>query len=342
MLHIDLNKKGLTLNGIFMEKIDEKRFSEILGEPRTNTFRGEYKGTVFYRNVCIWDDLGFLINIPTDEDREYSLEFKLVEDLERIKNAKFDYYNLNPKGFFTGKFTVEGKAILEAFSEKELKDAYFHLKKKIKNWEISFNLLDEVVEQVADLSWQDKTADNVLKILRNNEQPFQSFWFAYAPPKPKKVSSGKYNLPKPTETDVIFKNLNFKLAVVQELMYVQEALKPKFDIYEFCQDYTKREINPDDYYTEMIPEVKKWFKDLPIPKELADKVTELYFDGGNEIYAQLIPQWDGEDDIFYIKSLTEAELAQFPNLKKIDGTAIFITDKIGKFLKNRGIEIINQ
>ncbi len=339
MLHIDLNKKGLTLNGVFMEKIDENRFSEILGEPRKNTFQGEYKGTVFYRNVCIWDDLGFLINIPTDEDREYSLEFKLVKDLERIKNAKFDYYDLNPKGVFTGKFTVEGKAILEAFSEKELKDTYFQLKKKIKNWEISFNLLDEVSEQVGELSWQGKTADNVLKILRNNEQPFQSFWFAYAPPHPKKVSSGKYNLPKPAETDLVFKNLNFKLAVVQELMYVQEVLKPKFDIYEFCQDYTKREINPDDYYAEMIPEAKKWFKDLPIPRELVDKVTELYFDGGNEIYAQLIPQWDGEDDIFYIKSITDEELSQLPNLKNITGSAIMMSERMKKYSRSKGISV---
>ena len=125
-------------------------------------------------------------------------------------------------------------------------------------------------------------------------------------------------------------------------MYVQEILKPKFDVYEFCKEYTRKEIIPDDYFDEMIPEVKKWFKDLPIPASMADKITELYFDGGNEIYAQLIPQWDGEDNIYDIKSLGEEELAQFPNLKKIDGTAIFINDKTKKILKNKGIEIVED
>ena len=84
-------------------------------------------------------------------------------------------------------------------------------------------------------------------------------------------------------------------------------------------------------------EVKKWFNDLPIPASMSDKITELYFDGGNEIYSQLIPQWDGEDNIYDIKSLNEEELAQFPNLKKIDGTAIFISEKTKKLLKNKGI-----
>lgn len=40
-------------------------------------------------------------------------------------------------------------------------------------------------------------------------------------------------------------------------------------------------------------------------------------DGGNEIYHQIIPFWDGEDDYFDIRKLTAADLGQFHNLKKM-------------------------
>ena len=138
-----------------------------------------------------------------------------------------------------------------------------------------------------------------------------------------------------------FKNFNFKLAVVQELMYVQEVLKPKFDVYDFCENYTERDIDPEEYYFEVIPEVKKWFMDLPIPASLAALVTELYFDGGNEIYAQLIPFWDGEDDVFDIESLTEEDISQVPNLKTIDGTAILMSEQVKDLCKSKGISFTN-
>ncbi len=325
-----------------MEKIDENKFAEILGEARKNIFQGETSGKSFNRNVWIWDELGFIINIPSEDGTRYSLEFELIEDTEFRNSVKYNYFDLHPKKLFNGKFTLGGKEILESFSEKELKGSYYSLRKKLGNWEISFELSDDIAQQIKNLSLKEKEEGKVSEILKNHSQPFKSFWFSYISPEPKKVPSTKYKLSKATDTDLKFKNLNFKLAIIQELMYVQEILKPKFDVYEFCKEYTRKEIIPDDYFDETIPEVKKWFKDLPIPASMADKITELYFDGGNEIYAQLIPQWDGEDNIYDIKSLSEEELAQFPNLKKIDGTAIFINDKIKKFLKNKGIEIVED
>lgn len=342
MLHIDLKKKGITINGVFMEKIDENKFAEILGEARKNMFQGETNGKGFTRNVWIWDELGFIINIPTEDGARYSLEFELIKDTEFRNSVKYNYFDLHSKKLFNGKFTLGGKEILESFSEKELKGAYYSLRKKFGNWEISFEILDDIAQQIKYLSLKEKEEGKVSEILKNYSQPFKSFWFSYVTPKPKKVPSTKYKLSKATDTDLKFKNLTFKLAIIQELMYVQEILKPKFDVYEFCKEYTRKEIIPDDYFDEMIPEVKKWFKDLPIPASMADKITELYFDGGNEIYSQLIPQWDGEDNIYDIKSLNEEELAQFPNLKKIDGMAIFISEKTKKILKNKGIEIVED
>ena len=339
-VHFDITKKGLTLNGVFMERIDPEKFVEILGEPRKSTYKGSHNGNKFVRNTWIWDDLGFQLEIPDKENDFPYPSFRLEEELELQKSAKFNYFDLNPKKLFAGSITFDGKPLIEAFSEKNLKEAYIFLEQKVGIWKLDAQLSDKLQEQTKDLDWDGEQAVEKLKILRKAENPFKSFWFIYSPPKSKKVSSGKYNLPPASPTDLKFKNFNFKLAIIQELMYEQEVLTPKFDVYDFCKDYAKREIDPEDYYFEIIPEVKKWFKELPIPAHLADKVTQLYFDGGNDIYGQLIPQWDGEDDIFYIKSLTNEELEQFPNLKTIDGTAIMISDKVIKFLKSKGIEVL--
>lgn len=53
MSTMDLSKTGLTLNGVFMERIDEQRFAEILGEPQKNTMTGNHEGEAFSRTVWI-------------------------------------------------------------------------------------------------------------------------------------------------------------------------------------------------------------------------------------------------------------------------------------------------
>lgn len=75
-----------------------------------------------------------------------------------------------------------------------------------------------------------------------------------------------------------------------------------------------------------------------IPVSLADKITEIYMDGGADIYANIDPCWDGEDDRFNITKLSETELKQFKNLKKME---VFNTDlsKLQKVCQGLGIEI---
>lgn len=57
---------------------------------------------------------------------------------------------------------------------------------------------------------------------------------------------------------------------------------------------------------------------MQIPASLADEISELVVDGGNEIYNQSIPFWDGEDDYFDIKNVSEEEIRQFKNLKRLE------------------------
>ena len=111
-----------------------------------------------------------------------------------------------------------------------------------------------------------------------------------------------------------FDTLNFKLAIIQVLMYDLHLLKPEFDIYAFADQYQGEKIDTD---SDTISEAAmNFFKEMEIPKNFAPYVEKLYMDGGNDLYMNIIPQWDGEDDSFDLNEITLAELQQFPNLKK--------------------------
>lgn len=57
---------------------------------------------------------------------------------------------------------------------------------------------------------------------------------------------------------------------------------------------------------------------MPVPLSLAESVTEIQMDGGNEIYSNIAPLWDGEDGRFDMDKISEEELKQFPNLKRME------------------------
>lgn len=120
---------------------------------------------------------------------------------------------------------------------------------------------------------------------------------------------------KESEGDILhFDTLNFKLAIIQVLMYDLHLLKPEFDIYAFADHYEEEKIDTDSDI--IIEPAMNFFKEMEIPKNFAPYVEMLYMDGGNDVYMNIIPQWDGEDDSFDLNEITLEELQQFPNLKK--------------------------
>lgn len=136
-------------------------------------------------------------------------------------------------------------------------------------------------------------------------------------PENKAAKAQKYKLSKPTEPVLTFTSFNFKLAVMEVLMYEKGLLAPKLDAHEFAREYSRRKIDIDAEGYEPIPEIRKWLEKYPVPERLAPEVTEIEMDGGSEIYTQLCPFWDGEDGAFDLNTITEAELRQFPNLNHI-------------------------
>ena len=132
-----------------------------------------------------------------------------------------------------------------------------------------------------------------------------------------------------------FTNFNFKLTVINELMYQQTVLQPRFDLRRFVNSYTARRIDIDEEGFDVIPEVREYFATLQIPLSCLEGVEVLYQDGGNEIYMQLCPFWDGEDDRFNIRSAEDAAL--LPRLKRV--TLFYDSDhRIIEEFERRGVQ----
>ncbi|AMD97128.1 hypothetical protein AXE83_05780 [Streptococcus sp. oral taxon 431] len=123
-----------------------------------------------------------------------------------------------------------------------------------------------------------------------------------------------YKLKETDEELLHFDNINFKLTIIQVLMYDLRVLKPYFDIYDFAEEFSEEEIDTESI--EIIQPALEYMINLPIPKKYAEQVQEIDMDGGNEIYMNLIPQWDGEDETFDLNEVGVEELRQFPNLEE--------------------------
>ncbi|XBB67721.1 hypothetical protein ABFU82_27050 [Nocardioides sp. WV_118_6] len=139
-------------------------------------------------------------------------------------------------------------------------------------------------------------------------------------------------------TPLVFTDLNLKLAVIDELMYQQGILEPRFSLTAFVQSYADRSIDLATEGAAPIPEVLAWFAQLPIDAALAAQVVrDLVVDAGNEIYQEIAPHWDGEDDAFDIGSWDDLDL--LPHLESIDFISLTPDAATLRSLRERGLEI---
>ncbi|GAA3085759.1 hypothetical protein GCM10017562_64700 [Streptomyces roseofulvus] len=139
-----------------------------------------------------------------------------------------------------------------------------------------------------------------------------------------------------------FKDFNFKLAVIEVLMYRRELLAPAFDL-----DARMRErgigipaayVLENDLDDEVLDESRAFFEDLVIGDEHLAEVETLCFDAGLEVYRHCAPAWDGEDDLFDIRSLDD--LALLPNLRRVTAVDAGVLVAPGKWetFAARGVE----
>ncbi|WPO70103.1 MULTISPECIES: hypothetical protein [unclassified Streptomyces] len=125
-----------------------------------------------------------------------------------------------------------------------------------------------------------------------------------------------------------FKDFNFKLVVIDALMYRRDLLTPAFDLdtrmRERGIDIPAVYVLENDVDDKVLDESRTFFEELEIGDKLLAEVETLCFDAGHEIYRHCAPAWGGEDDLFDIHSLDD--LALLPNLKRVtavdDGTLV--------------------
>ncbi|MFF3013117.1 DUF6892 domain-containing protein [Streptomyces sp. NPDC057939] len=140
----------------------------------------------------------------------------------------------------------------------------------------------------------------------------------------------------------VFRDFNFKLLVIEKLMYWDRTLGPEFSLRDHMRAHGVEDLEAHVERNELeytvLAEARAYFEELEIPAELLATVDELTFDGGHSVYMECAPVWDGEDDLFDIRSLDDLDL--LPNLKVFTGglaLAHMLPDAPG-ILAARGIE----
>lgn len=336
-IKIDVNKKGIFINKILLANdalIDElNKILNLVPRIVPPDYKAAKNGGYEPNALALYDELGiWCFAEPSGRIKEINLLIERQKDTGK---------RLFPRELFNGEITFGGKAPLDAVKEKQLRDAYIYLDARIGEYQISLTLADAVRERIEKFSFAERLAKSetgeIEGIVRNAPVPISEICFYHDAKKSHAKPSDKYEIVRTNEPKLMFKNLNFKLAVMNELMYEKALLQPKFDVFEYCEE---RGIDP---YADFgaLPQAKKWFKDYPVPANLAEQVSELYLDGGNEIYLQIAPDWDGEDELFDIKNIDAAELAPFINLKKIETTGIGISKKARKACADAGITVVD-
>ncbi|HEY3502768.1 MAG TPA: hypothetical protein VGN37_08325 [Actinocatenispora sp.] len=138
-----------------------------------------------------------------------------------------------------------------------------------------------------------------------------------------------------------FQDFNFKLLVIDKLMYDDRTLTPPFSI---DARMAERGIGDAQSYvldhgleSTILDESRTHFEGVVIGEELLAGVTSLYVDGGSQVYFECCPAWDGEGDQFDVHSLDD--LVLLPNLTRITGAhdCAILSPRLAEALVARGI-----
>lgn len=277
--------------------VDIQQLKTLLGEPRYVKKK--------YNHIYTWDHIGLVA---------FSKEGKAAESLA-LYIRPYDHLDYSPASLFTTEFNIEGTNYPEYYQQ--------HIKtiKRISKYDDSGTFVTGDFNIWIDI--EDKEISSI--VITHHE------------PEPPKVYSDKYQYRKIDGTKIEFADFNFKLAVIQELMYEKKLLKPEFDLYDFVENYREREIDVEKEGYGFIPEVTAYFESLEIDARFADEITDIQQDGGNDIYGHVFRFWDGEDDTFNIKNFDDTR--HFKNLKTM---TLFYADnfeEIKKQLAEKGITV---
>lgn len=131
-----------------------------------------------------------------------------------------------------------------------------------------------------------------------------------------------------------FPDYGFKLVVLQELLengsFTTALNRLK------TEPHIAVRLSGQEAYGEVIEEMDHFFRNIQITPEDLSKVTELCFDGGNDIYHLIRPFWSGETDEFDIHSVDGFECLS--NLKKVLFCSMIQEDQLQR-LSSSGVTV---
>jgi len=125
-----------------------------------------------------------------------------------------------------------------------------------------------------------------------------------------------------------FDNYQFKLLVIQVLMYEKKILTPEYlggdQFFENNQDLD--DISEKEAISRLekhIQNANVYFQSLKIPRSMAKEIDSLFNGEELDVYYNINPQWLDYDEyfedgkMFDVTDISEQEIKQFPNLKRI-------------------------
>lgn len=329
---IDLSAEGIRIDGALLEPLSVATLEDRLGQPRE--LDTESGGKVSHQSI--WDALGLRVT-TTPEGALIEVRFYFDPHWHTTPSASV------PDGALEVPITVNGEPPLEQWSADELARGSVLATIPLGGWDAAIFLSNALSSYIKDLDFSARVsgrlAEEITAKVRAAEQPFGMISVAPVVKKVVKKASGKWKHTAVDEPTLTFASFPFKLAIIEELMYNQGVLEPRFDLADFAADRGARSFDPQSFGMDTIPAVRTWFRALEIPSRLASSVESLVIDGGNEVYHQLVALWDGEDDRFAIKSLKESDLEPFTSLRSVEDIAGYLGPRAIKALEARGIEV---
>lgn len=298
MNSIDILDYEIVINGQALRfPMSYEEIQEKLGDARIEDDR--------LYTLYIYDDLGIVFEggkgsmLWLKKAKGYKDEKHNITSVRVCAAEDPRYKVFVPHNYYTGNVTFMGKQVENRYFNKFM-GCYQAL---LKTGEGEF----EQAHVGAYVQGEDKDPNY------EGERFLKPMMIVFKPRRPKSLEN--YNIEQSGDDCLTFDNFNFKLAVINELMYEQEILKPYFDIYDYME-FKKANWNLET--EKNVRAAVQFFKDLPIPSAYAEKITRISMDGGNQIYLNIAPMWDGEDARFDVDKLTAVELKQFPNLKEME------------------------
>ena len=131
-----------------------------------------------------------------------------------------------------------------------------------------------------------------------------------------------------------FPDSNFKLVILDQLLK-EGSFANRLQELRSDPRYAGNFTGEVDY-GEPIQEIEDFLKGVKLTDEDLGKVTELCFDGGNDIYQIICPFWDGESSYFDIRDVGGFELLK--NLKSVTCISMLGRDQIDRF-RSAGISV---